>query len=426
MAATVSHTRNKLKRQEQYIRFKKTRESSRRGERFRRKREEAKDPHLRDERRRRNVPVTLERKRKWDDEGDIGEHDHGLGKAVDLQRVKRLQTNHATPEAAPEVSSDGADEDSDHNVEAKGNGSTDDERDSMLDPESEAEDEDQEDKPASTSSDNGAAAQTREVDATDSTEPAKLDLAPAALVEKFPALFSTEPCTPKTLVTTFLHSTLHREAFLLTTLFPNSVYVRRSAHRYSHNFSVREIAQFASNRDYTLLVVLKEDQKKPTGLTIAHLPRGPTFHFSISNWVEGKKIPGHGNPTGHYPELILNNFRTPLGILTAHLFRSIFPSQPELQGRTVVTLHNQRDYIFVRRHRYVFRDKRPTEKSVVGRDGKEIKGVEEIRAGLQELGPRFTLKLRRIDTGIGRAGSNGQVEWEWKGRMDKQRTKFQL
>jgi len=101
----------------------------------------------------------------------------------------------------------------------------------------------------------------------------------------------------------------------------------------------------------------------------------------------------------------------------------MFPPQPEFQGRQVVTLHNQRDYIFLRRHRYVFREKRATEKSVVGPDGKVVEGVEGIRAGLQELGPRFTMKLRRIDKGIQR--KSGQ-EWEWKGGMEKQRTKFQL
>jgi ribosome production factor 1 len=170
-------------------------------------------------------------------------------------------------------------------------------------------------------------------------------------------------------------------------------------------------------------VVVEEDQKRASGMTIVHLPVGPTFHFSISNWVEGKKLPGHGRSTGHWPELILNNFRTPLGLLSAHLFRTLFPPQPELQGRQVVTLHNQRDYIFVRRHRYVFREKRDTEKSVVDADGNEIKGVEGIRAGLQELGPRFTLKLRRVDKGIQR--TSGQ-EWEWKGRMEKDRKKFQL
>lgn len=76
----------------------------------------------------------------------------------------------------------------------------------------------------------------------------------------------------------------------------------------------------------------------------------------------------------------------------------------------------------------MFRDKRTTEKSVVGADGKELKGMEQIRAGLQELGPRATLKLRRIDKGIGRAGSEGEdaVQWEWKAKMEKERTRFNL
>jgi ribosome production factor 1 len=105
------------------------------------------------------------------------------------------------------------------------------------------------------------------------------------------------------------------------------------------------------------------------------------------------------------------------------MFRQLFPPQPEFIGRQVVTLHNQRDYIFVRRHRYVFREKKTTEKAVVDANGKELTGAEGIKAGLQELGPRFTMKLRRIDKGIQR--SSGQ-EWEWKGSTDKVRTKFQL
>ena len=77
----------------------------------------------------------------------------------------------------------------------------------------------------------------------------------------------------------------------------------------------------------------------------------------------------------------------------------------------------------MRRHRYVFREKRETEKPVVGADGEEMRGAEGIRAGLQELGPRFTMKLRRVDKGIHKV--SGQ-EWQWKGGMEKKRTKFQL
>lgn len=409
-------TGNKEKRHVLHVKQKKARDSIKRDERFRRKREEDRDPSLREERHRRNVPATLDNKRVWDDyEADNGD---GLGVSFDVGRMKRQRTED-TP----------GDEHHSSGEEDSGQGTgDDDDLDSMLDS---ASDDNADASGENTKGKRDAASKSerrpRALSPAASTTSTNLDLTPEALVAKFPTLFQTEnPPVPKILVTTSLNSTLYHEAELLTTLLPHSVFIRRSAHRYGHKFSVREIASFASNRQYTALVILKEDQKKPTGLSMVHLPHGPTFHFSISNWVEGKRLPGHGNPTGHSPELILNNFRTPLGLLTAHLFRSLFPAQPELQGRQVVTLHNQRDYIFLRRHRYVFRDKRATEKSVVGPDGKEVKGAEGIRAGLQELGPRFTMKLRRIDKGIGRAGSNGETEWEWKGGMEKQRTKFQL
>jgi ribosome production factor 1 len=394
--------KNKLKRQELFVKHKKASESTRRDEKFRRKREEDKDPKLRAERQARNVPATIDKKRVWDDvDGD------GLNVSVDVEQLKRRRIEAAEDEA----------------IES-GSEEEDDDRDSMLDPDS-GDDEDQERPPKESRRRQSA------VSNAVSTTSTNLDLTPDSLMLKFPTLFAEgPPPTPKILVTTSLNSTLHNEAHLLCTLFPNSTYIPRSAHRYGYKYSLREISKFASNRDYTAVVVLKEDLKAPTGLTIVHLPAGPTLHFSIANWVEGKKLPGHGNPTNHYPELILNNFRTPLGLLSARLFLTLFPPQPEFQGRQVVTLHNQRDYIFVRRHRYVFRDKRATEKSVVGPDGKEVKGVEEIRAGLQELGPRFTLKLRRVDKGIGRAGSQADgddgLEWQWKAGMEKQRTRFNL
>ena len=73
----------------------------------------------------------------------------------------------------------------------------------------------------------------------------------------------------------------------------------------STQYSLRDISKFASNRGYSALLVLREDLKKPSGLDVVHLPSGPTLQFSISNFVDGKKLPGHGNSTGHYPELLL-------------------------------------------------------------------------------------------------------------------------
>ena len=147
------------------------------------------------------------------------------------------------------------------------------------------------------------------------------------------------------------------------------------------------------------------------------------------------------------PELLLNGFQTPLGLLAAKSMNTLFPPKPELAGRQVLTLHNQRDYIFFRRHRYIFREARATEKNVQGADGKEMEGVKGIRAGLQEIGPSkssaasadsgerdadcfagMTLKLRRVDKGIGKAGSEGEdaLKWEWKAKMEKKRTRFNL
>lgn len=394
---------NKEKRERLQVNRKKAQDSAKRDIRFRRRREEDKNPRLREERIKQNVPLTLERKRVWDSvDNDTGD---GLGVSVDVARMKHQRLESEASEDASDQDAPGQDEDNDSMIDS----SSDVEADKQAKADSRARE---------------RSATERATSPTRSTASTNFDLTPEALAARFPTLFSSgPPPIPKILITTSLNSTLHHEAQLLTSLFPYSVYIPRSAHHHSHKYSVREITAFASNRHYTALLVLKEDQKKPTGLTFVHLPSGPSFTFSISNWIEGKKLPGHGNPTDHIPELILNNFRTPLGLLTAHMFRMTFPPQPEFQGRQVVTLHNQRDYIFVRRHRYVFREKRATEKSVMGADGKEIQDVKGIKVGLQEIGPRFTLKLRRIDGGIQK--QSGQ-EWEWKGGMEKVRTKFQL
>lgn len=406
---------NKQKRQSHQLKVKKQRESTKRDERLRRRRTEDKNPRLREERRAKNVPATIDSKRTWDEANTEDEAEGKLGLSVDILNPKRRKVEVHEPEASRLEEADSAD--------GGDSGDQDDDVDSMLGSGSEEEDGDMDE-----TADNAKERVPEPPDRAPSEAPSTstdLNLTPEALTARFPTLFNDDHTgdNPKVLVTTSINSTLHHEAELLTTLFPNSNYIRRTAHFHSYKYSVREICQFAAAREYTTVVVLNEERKVPKGLDIVHLPEGPMFHFSISNWTPGRRIPGHGNPTNHYPELILNGFRTSLGILTAHLFRSLFPPRPEIQGRQVVTLHNQRDYIFVRRHRYVFRDKKGGEKAIQGADGKVMEGAEEIRAGLQELGPRFTLKLRRIDRGIQRM--SGQ-EWEWKAHDEKVRTRFNL
>jgi ribosome production factor 1 len=434
-APTGFKPKNKLRRQAAYLNIKKTREAEKRDLRHRRKREEDKNPALREERHANNVPVTIDSKRTWDDD-PVGDEEDALGWAVDVERLakrRKLEQEQAAAQAdegaededgvlakLKRLERQGASEDQDEQ---------DDDADSMLDDDSDLEDSDSDS--ASASDSDASAPRKRPTKRASSpsgsvatTTATNLELSPEFLKQKFPQLFDPVP-EPKILVTTSINSTLHAQADVLTSLFPNSTYIRRTANFHAHKYSVREIAQFAANRDYTALVVLMqaEHEKKPDGLDIIHLPNGPHFHFTVTNWIEGKKLPRHANDTGHYPELILNNFKTPLGILTAHLFKGLFPATPELEGRQVLTLHNQRDYIFVRRHRYVFRDKRESEKPITGADGKPLKGVEDVKVGMQEIGPRMTLKLRRIDRGV--QYKSGQ-EWQWKGRMEKKRTRFNM
>lgn len=416
---------NKIKRREQNLKRKKNSESTKRDDRLRRRRQEDKNPHLREERRAKNIPATIDSKRTWDTANEDADTEARLGVSLDVLNPKRRKVIEEEKQRPEDIDPEAhqADVEDDEEPAAVGDlaitgEDEEDEVDSMLDSESEnedeAEDQDGNDPPDRADSEAPSAATTIATD---------LNLTPEALIQRFPAFFANQDKDPKVLVTTSINSPCHWEAQLLTSLFPGSSYIKRTAHYHSYKYSIREICGFATERGYTHVVVLNEERKKPKGLDIVALPGGPMFHFSISNWVEGAKLPGHGNPTNHYPELILNGFRTSLGLLTAHLFKSLFPPRPEIQGRQVVTLHNQRDYIFLRRHRYVFRDKRATEKSIQGADGKPMKGVEEIRAGLQELGPRFTLKLRRIDQGIQRA--SGQ-EWEWAAGAEKVRTRFSL
>jgi ribosome production factor 1 len=196
------------------------------------------------------------------------------------------------------------------------------------------------------------------------------------------------------------------------------------------SYSVKEICSFAANREFTHLIVLSEKSKVCNGLTLSHLrmhdgvaKAGPTAFFKVSNVVTSKKIPNHGASTSHIPELNLHGFGTRLGHRIGRLLGSVFPHDAQFQGRQVVTFHNQRDYIFVRHHRYIFRELEGKAKDVAA--AKEEAGPP-VKTKLQELGPRFTLKLRWIQEGTFDT-QFGEYEWIHKRKeMDTTRRKFHL
>lgn len=131
-------------------------------------------------------------------------------------------------------------------------------------------------------------------------------------------------------------------------------------------------------------------------MTICLLPYGPTAHFRLTSVALHKSISNSANSTSHVPELVLSNFSTPLGLSTGRLLQSLFPPLPNFIGRQVVAIHNQRDFIFVRRFRYMFA-LRETESSI--KMAKAGGLDEQLRTRMQEIGPRFCLKLRWLKRG---------------------------
>lgn len=177
---------------------------------------------------------------------------------------------------------------------------------------------------------------------------------------------------------------------------------------YTGTYEVNDMAQFAISRNFTHLFVLLEKDKVCNGLLVTHLPIGPTAFFRLSSFFAGNKIEGHGKPTSHIPEIILNNFSTRLGRRVGRFLGSFFPHEPQLEGRQVVTFHNQRDFIFVRHHRYIYR-----------------KESAKVRARLQELGPRLTLKLKWLQEGMFNT-QFGEYEWIHKRGQMTNKKKFHL
>lgn len=224
--------------------------------------------------------------------------------------------------------------------------------------------------------------------------------------DEFAEIFNNDK-TPKIMITTRPNCSRKLYAFIgdLMQLIPNALYVSRGT------ALVKELVKDAIEKGYTHLIVLGEKNKKCNGMLLCHLESGPTAYFKISSFQAGSTLKGHGKPTSHVPEVILNNLTTRLGRRLGRIMSSVFPQNPQLEGRQVVTFHNQRDFIFVRHHRYIYRQEK-----------------EKLRARLQELGPRFTMKLRWIQEGTFDS-EFGEYEFYYKkGQMDAgfNRRKFLL
>ncbi|GBN09515.1 Ribosome production factor 1 [Araneus ventricosus] len=241
---------------------------------------------------------------------------------------------------------------------------------------------------------------TREPDET-MVDPEDQEIQADQSFDEFSTYYNREE-PPKVVITCSEnpHSWTIRFCRDLKLLIQDSIFV------YRRHASLKKLVEEAKRREFTNVVVVTEDRRHPTGMVVIHLPEGPTAFFRISSVKYCKDIKHRAEWSSHKPEIVMNNFRTRLGLSIGRLFTSLFQYNPEFHGRRVVTFHNQRDYIFVRHHRYEFKN--------------------ESKAALQEIGPRFTLRLRSLqkntfDTKFG--------EYEWilkRHEMETTRRRFFL
>lgn len=206
---------------------------------------------------------------------------------------------------------------------------------------------------------------------------------------------------PKVLVTTGERPSFHTKQFVkeMLWLIPNSIYRPRKS------YTLKEITQFCINREFTDLIVITDRLKQPYNLIMSHLPEGPTATFRVSNFLAHSQLEDPAPRTEHYPELIFKNFDTRLGRRIARMLECLFPSSRDYAGRAVATFHNQRDYIFLRTHRYIF-------------DSLEA-------ARLQEMGPRMTLRLLSLQSGTFDT-QFGEFEWFRKKEHDSDKLEWYL
>lgn len=206
---------------------------------------------------------------------------------------------------------------------------------------------------------------------------------------------------PKVLITTGEHPCFRTKQMVkeVMWLFPNSTYRPRKS------YTIQEITQYCTNRGFTDLIVVTDRLKEPHNIIISHLPEGPTATFRVSNFLTHAQLTDPAPRTAHYPELIFKNFDTRLGRRISRMLECLFPATRDYAGRAVATFHNQRDYVFLRTHRYIF------------------DSLEAVR--LQEMGPRFTLRLLSLQSGTFDR-QFGEYEWFRKKEHDSDKLEWFL
>lgn len=167
-------------------------------------------------------------------------------------------------------------------------------------------------------------------------------------------------------------------------MIPNATRINRG------NYVIKELVEVATKYNFSDLIILHEHRGNPDGLIISHLPSGPTAYFALSNVVLRHDLKTElDTMPEEYPHLIFHNFNSKIGDRVSDILKFLFPV-PKLDSHRVLSFVNKDDFIIFRHHAY----KKEDYKTIA----------------LEELGPRFVLKLYQISLGTVDI-DHAQTEW---------------
>lgn len=200
---------------------------------------------------------------------------------------------------------------------------------------------------------------------------------------------------PKIMITTARDpsSKLKQFAKEMKLIFPNSQRINRG------NYRLEQLLDACRANDVTDVVMVQEHRGVPDGITVCHLPYGPTAFFTLANVVMRHDIPDVGTMSEAYPHLIFRNFTSALGGRVKDILRYLYPV-PKEDSKRVMTFANDDDYISYRHHVYKYEDKELV---------------------LKEVGPRFEMKLYKIVRGTVDKLDTADEEWVFRPYMNTTR-----
>ncbi|SJK86689.1 IMP4, U3 small nucleolar ribonucleoprotein protein IMP4 [Babesia microti strain RI] len=198
---------------------------------------------------------------------------------------------------------------------------------------------------------------------------------------------------PKVLITTSRDPSSRLLQFVkeLRLMIPNSERLNRGS------YILKDLIFFAKAKQISDVVLVHEHRGQPDAMIVSHLPSGPTAYFQLSDVKLRHDLPEKPPTLSEaYPHLIFHNFTTKLGLRVRDILRYLFPPA-NMQETRVLSFINERDIIHFRHH--VWNSK---ENNV-----------------LYELGPRFSLRIFRIDLGTMDMKSV-ETEWAYRSFINKQ------